>query len=105
MMEGFRRHEGETGTNPLQMAKEQNDAIKKSIQEAVGEENFEKRLNEIRRQNEEKERDIEEKKRELRDRKKFYESNAPQHVKQQLPQVFDDFCNKDSASRFEELDE
>lgn len=102
MMEGFRRHEGTTGQNPMEMAKQQNDAIKKSIQEVVGEENFEKRLEQIRQANEAKEREIEERKKELRDRRKFYESNAPSHVKQQIPKVFNELSEE---SRFEELDE
>ena len=104
MMEGFRRHEGVTGQNPMEMAKQQNEAIKKSIQEAVGEENFEKKLAEIRAANEAKEREIEAKKEELRDRKKFYESSAPSHVKQQIPRVFNELSVSEE-SRFEELDE
>ena len=86
----------------MELAKQQNDAIKKSIQESVGEENFEKRLQQIKEANEAKEREIEEKKKELRDRKKFYESNAPLHVKQQIPKVFNEMSDE---SRFEELDE
>ena len=47
MMEGFKRHEGQTGQNPFDMAKQQNDQIKRTIEEAVGPENmgeFQKRL-------------------------------------------------------------
>ena len=88
----------------MEMAKQQNEAIKKSIQEAVGEENFEKKLAEIRAANEAKEREIEAKKEELRDRKKFYESSAPSHVKQQIPRVFNELSVSEE-SRFEELDE
>lgn len=91
MMEGFRRHEGETGQNPLEMAKQQNDEIKKSLIESVGgdDDTLEQRLEKLRRENDANERELEAKKREIRDRKNFYKNNAPHHVQQQLPKVFD----------------
>ena len=102
MMEGFRRHEGETGQNPMEMAKQQNEEIKRSIVEAIGgEENMEQRLEQLRLDNEAKERDLEEKKREIRDRKKFYQTNAPEHVQQQLPAVFEG--DNQAEPRFVEL--
>ena len=91
MMEGFRRHEGETGQNPLEMAKQQNDEIKKSLIESVGGDDatLEQRLEKLRRENDANERELEAKKREIRERKNFYKTNAPHHVQQQLPTVFD----------------
>ena len=91
MMEGFRRHEGETGQNPLEMAKQQNDEIKKSLIESVGgdDDTLEQRLEKLRRENDANERELEAKKQEIRDRKNFYKNNAPHHVQQQLPKVFD----------------
>ena len=91
MMEGFRRHEGETGQNPLEMAKQQNDEIQKSLIESVGgdDDTLEQRLEKLRRENDAAERELEAKKREIRDRKNFYKNNAPHHVQQQLPKVFD----------------
>ena len=91
MMEGFRRHEGETGQNPLEMAKQQNDEIKKSLMETVGanDDTLEQRLEQLRKENDAKEKELELKKREIRDRENFYKHNAPHHVQQQLPKVFD----------------
>ena len=91
MMEGFRRHEGETGQNPLEMAKQQNDEIQKSLIESVGgdDDTLGQRLEKLRRENDAAERELEAKKREIRDRKNFYKNNAPHHVQQQLPKVFD----------------
>ena len=48
MMEGFKRHEVQTGQNPIEMAKQQNDAIKQQIKNAIGEDNFEKKLEELK---------------------------------------------------------
>ena len=90
MMEGFKRHEGQTGQNPFDMAKQQNDQIKRTIEEAVGPENmgeFQKRLEKIKQDNEEKEKIIEGKKREMIERTKYFEENAPHHVKQNLKTV------------------
>ena len=90
MMEGFKRHEGETGQNPFDMAREQNDQIKKSIEEAVGQENmgdFKKRLEKIKQDNEEKEKLIEGKKREMKERAKYFDKNAPHHIKNKFKNV------------------
>ena len=91
MMEGFRRHEGETGQNPIEMAKQQNDEIKKTLMETVGanDDTLEQRLEQLRKDNDAKEKELQTKKREIRDRKNFYKDNAPHHVQQQLPRVFD----------------
>ena len=91
MMEGFRRHEGETGQNPIEMAKQQNDEIKKTLMETVGanDDTLEQRLEQLRKDNDAKEKELQTKKREIRDRKSFYKDNAPHHVQQQLPRVFD----------------
>ena len=103
MMEGFRNHEGRTGENPFDMAHKQNEAIKSQLKQVVGE-NFEERLEQLRKDNEEKERDLERKKKEINDRKQFYEANAPTHVKQKMKNVFNE-SNKPCEQRFEELDE
>ena len=91
MMEGFRRHEGETGQNPIEMAKQQNDEIKKTLMETVGanDDTLEQRLEQLRKENDAKEKELQAKKREIRDRENFYKDNAPHHVQQQLPRVFD----------------
>ena len=84
MMEGFKRHEGQTGQNPFDMAKQQNDQIKKTIEDAVGQENmgeFQKRLEKIKQNNEEKEKIIEGKRREMKERADYFEKNAPRHAK------------------------
>ena len=104
MMEGFRRHEGETGQNPMEMAKQQNDEIKKSLMETVGanDDTLEQRLEQLRKENDAKERELEAKKREIRDRKNFYKTNAPHHVQQQIPEVFD---NDKSEQKIVEIED
>ena len=103
MMEGFKRHEKTTGgPNPFDLAKEQNDAIKKSIDE-MGQENFEKKLEEIQKQNAEKERKIAAQQQELLDRKRFYEGNAPPHVRAQVPKLFQEDTDKEEP-RIVEID-
>ena len=104
MMEGFKRVEGETGgPNPFDLAKEQNDAIKKSIDE-MGKENFEKKLEEIQKQNAEKERKIAAQQQELQDRKRFYEGNAPPHVRAQIPKLFEEVTENEEEPRIVEID-
>ena len=104
-MEGFKRHEGETGQNPFDMAKQQNDQIKKSIEDAVGPENmgdFQKRLEKIKQDNEEKERVVEAKKREMRERAEYFEGQAPHHVKNKFRNILQ--SNSDQ-SKIVEIDE
>ena len=103
MMEGFKRHEKTSGgPNPLELAKQQNDAIKKSI-DAFGEESFAKKLEEIRKENDEKERNIQAQQQELKDRKRFYKGNAPPHVKAQIPRLFQEDTENDEP-RIVEID-
>ena len=90
MMEGFKRHEGATGQNPFDMARQQNDQIKKSIEDAVGPENmgdFQKRLEKIKQDNEEKERVLSAKRREIRERVEYFEGQAPHHAKNKFRNV------------------
>merc|ERR1711973_338623 len=105
MMEGFKRHEEKTGQNPMEMAQKQNEMIRNSIKEAIGagDEDFQQKLEMLKKQNEEKERELEKQKKEMRERKQFYQANAPNHVKQQLKNVF----NEVSATepRIVEIDE
>ena len=102
-MEGFKRHEEKTGQNPMDMAQKQNEMIRNSIKQAIGaeDENFQQKLEILKKQNEEKERELEEKKKEIRDRKQFYQVNAPNHVKRQLPNVF----NEENEPRIIEIDD
>ena len=100
MMEGFKRHEQQTGQNPMEMAKQQNDAIKQQIRSVIGEEDFEKKLEELKKANEAKEKEIEAKKREIRDRKNYYKENAPNYIRQKIPETFNE-----TEERFEELDD
>ena len=103
MMEGFTRHEKTSGgLNPLELAKQQNDAIKKSIND-FGQDNFAQKLEEIRKENEEKERNIAAQQQELNDRKRFYEGNAPPHVRAQIPKLFQEDTEKDEP-RIVEID-
>jgi hypothetical protein len=103
MMEGFTRHEKISGgPNPLELAREQNDVIKKSIDE-FGQENFSKKLEDIRRENDEKERRIAAQQQELQDRKRFYEGNAPPHVRAQIPKLFKEDADKEEP-RIVEID-
>ena len=104
MMEGFRRHKGTTGQDPMEMAKQQNEEIKKSLMEAVGanDDNLDQRLEQLKKDNEAKENELEAKKREIRDRKSFYQANAPHHVQQQIPKVFDDVKNEHKIVEIED---
>ena len=89
----------------MEMAQKQNEMIRNSIKEAIGagDEDFQQKLEMLKKQNEEKERELEKQKKEMRERKQFYQANAPNHVKQQLKNVFDEVSA--SEPRIVEIDE
>ena len=103
MMEGFRRHENTSKerTNPIELAKQQNDEIKQSI-EALGREQLAKKLDLLKKENERKEKMITDQKRKLLEQKQFYDMNAPPHVQTQSNQMFTEL-KKHKDSRFVEL--
>ena len=104
MMEGFRRHENTSKerTNPIELAKQQNDEIKQSI-EALGREQLAKKLDLLKKENERKEKMITDQKRKLLEQKLFYDMNAPPHVQTQSNRMFTTSLKEQKDSRFVEL--
>ena len=103
MMEGFSRHEKETGQNPLEMAKEQNSNIQKELEKCRRQE-LEAKIEELRKSNLEKEAELERQRREVLERERFYLENGPPQVQGQVRVVFQERREDEDEDRIVEIE-